>query len=324
MRIVGTVVVSVALLAIALVGYRLYGDYRRQADATGVERNSAVEPKKHAEIVGAGQVGRLASPAKASSLSTVALVELEGRSIEELIRRANEGDSRAGCRAARQLYDCAVLAEVPVEALSNGLSRTELALSASRDNSSANEWAHVQLAMFDASQRCKAVSPELQKSMAGILRSAALAGNRAAMLKYGSGEFLGLSPGLEATRHPEYERWKAEAQPMVLQSLRAGSLEAAFALWNAYRSDDGALEGIVPNDPVEAHVYKFLLHLAKGERPGTMVRLTRAQHDEALRRATKLHEEIFSGGLAQPEEAVLGPSWLNAGEEVVREPCMGP
>lgn len=205
--------------------------------------------------------------------------------------------------------------------LGAGLAGTEKQLEATRDFANADRFAHAQLGMLRAAERCKEAGSASMESMHAVLRRAALAGNRAAMLKYSSGEFLGLDPGLEATTHPGYAAWRHEAPSMAFNALKAGSLEAAFALAMAYGSDSDPLSAIIRDDPLEAAVYEMLLDLGNGDRPETRQRLTTSQEHDALRRARKLHQEIFAGRLAPVEATVLGPSWFNAADDSATDPC---
>lgn len=245
----------------------------------------------------------------------------EQQTIEQLLRAARAGDARAGCRVSRQLQDCVFLRKVPVGDLSKGFDSVEKALERAQDPANADLFAQAQIEMLRTVDRCRSVQPETLASMHHVLRKAALAGNRAAMLKYASGEFLGVDPGLEATRHPGYAAWRREAPSMLVRALQAGSLEAAFALGVAHAADHESLSAIIPDDPWAAAVYEMLVDLAQGDRPGTRQELSAAQKETALRRATKLHRDFFAGGLAPKEEAVLGPSWFNAADQTVSDPC---
>ncbi|MCX7041968.1 MAG: hypothetical protein NT117_04640 [Gammaproteobacteria bacterium] len=258
---------------------------------------------------------------KRDSLPPMTGAELDGLPLEALVARAGKGDAKAACRASFQLSDCALFKEHSPKQLSNRLGELEASPVWGKDAKDANLWASMQLDMLESVERCKAVPPESFAQLAALLRQSALSGNRAGMLKYASGEFLGSSPGLATTRQPGFAAWRADALPMALASLRAGSLEAAFALSNAYRSDEGALDAIVPNDPVEAHVYGLLVHLAQGEGTYTLATLTPAQNDVALNRARALHREIFAGAPARKEAAVLGPSWVNSWDQGAVDPC---
>lgn len=242
-------------------------------------------------------------------------------SIEQLIARADTGDVVAACHASRQLSDCALLKQFPADVLAKRLSESEASAASASDANSANHWATMQLGMLESLKRCSKVRPEALTRLAPLLRQSALGGNRVAMLKYSSGEFLGLTPGLEATRHPDFSIWRKEAVPMAMASLRAGSLEAAFALMTAYRSDEGAFAGIVANDLVEAHVYELVFHLAQGEPTYSLGSLTPAENDAALARAKALHAQIFAGGLADIEAGALGPTWLDSKAPQVPDPC---
>lgn len=256
-----------------------------------------------------------------TSLSPLTGPELEQLSVEALVARAGKGDARAACRAAFWLSDCASLKEFPPERLSIRLGEFEVDADMDKDTKNANLWAGMQVDMLESAERCKAVKEASFSHLAALLRQSALTGNRGAMLKYASGEFLGSSPGLEATRQPGFADWRAEALPMALASLRAGSLEAAFALYRAYESDEGALEGVVPDNPVEAQVYRQLFHLAQGEATYQIATLTPAQNELALKRARILHRQIFAGVLAKKEASVLGPTWQNSQDQGAVDPC---
>lgn len=284
-----------------------------QGHSAGTSLENPGRPSPNAQDrSGAGQIS--APPTRVGA-------ELDGLPIEALVARAGRGDAKAACRASFQLSDCALLKDYPPKDLSARLGELETSPVWGKDPKDANLWANMQLDMLETVERCKTVPPESSAQLAALLRQSALSGNRGAMLKYASGEFFGTSPGLKAMRQPEFAPWRAEALPMALASLQKGSLEAAFALSNAYRSDDGALDAIVPNDPVEAHMYELLLHLAQGEGTNSLATLTPTQNEVALNRARTLHREIFSGALAEKEASVLGPTWLNSRDQGVVDPC---
>lgn len=264
---------------------------------------------------------RPSAAAKRNALPSKAGAELDALPLEALVARAAKGDAKAACRASFQLSDCALLKQYSPKDLSARLGELESSPVWGKDARDANLWANMQLDMLESVERCEALRPESFAQLAALLRQSALSGNRGAMLKYASGEFLGTTPGLKATRQPGFASWRADALPMALASLRAGSLEAAFALSIAYRSDDGALDAIVPNDPVEAHVYELLLHLAQGEATYGLATLTPAQNEVALKRARRLHREIFADALAEKEASVLGPTWLNSRDQGAVNPC---
>ena len=261
-------------------------------------------------------------PANVPSAYTLPPADVEKAGIPELLAAAREGDTRAACQAARRLSDCVALREIPEEQLALAVASMEANADAASDHSAANQWGGMQLAMIDAAKACVGVEADTLALAGDIARTAAVAGNRAAMLKYSSGEFLGLSPGISATQDPRFEQWRLEALRFAMEAVRQGSVEAAFVLWQAYSSDEGALPGLVRDDVVQAHIYKFLLHLAQGEAVETNAQLTPAQWSEAMAQAKKLHQDVFGGSTPRRESSVLGPTWLNPASESDVNPCL--
>ena len=314
---------SLTALIAALVGVFALRDGTDPATGKSIAATPGISAERGLDRGGPQSLNGREQPAagKRNALPPMAGAELDGLPLDALLERAGEGDAKAACRASFQLSDCALFKEYSPKHWSARLGELEASPVWGKDAKDANLWANMQLDMLESVGRCKAVPPESISQLAALLRQSALSGNRGAMLKYASGEFLGTSPGLKATLQPGFASWRADALPMALASLRAGSLEAAFVLSIAYRSDDGALDAVVADDPVEAHVYELLFHLAQGEATYSLATLTPSQNKAALDRARILHREIFADALAEKEAGVLGPTWLNSRDQGAVDPC---
>ena len=215
------------------------------------------------------------------------------RALPDLKARADAGDRKAACRLASGLLRCqhgsaiwggANVAELERQSEAKG----QLAV--------ANYFAEEQTWLLELARECRDVPADVRSQGARYLRQAALAGDPAAMLAYGSGQHFNPN-GRGIAVGPAFDTWRREAPAMLQRALLAGHPAAATALSMAYMDDMGIPNAFVANDAYQGAVYHILSAKLFGTReyPGWLGSLDASELERARREATRLHDEVFAG-----------------------------
>ncbi len=216
-----------------------------------------------------------------------------GLALPDLKTRADAGDRKAACRLASGLLRC-----LHAPALWGGTDIAELErqTEANGQPEVANYFAEEQAWLLEVASECRDVPDGIKNEGARYLRQAALAGDPAAMLAYGSGQHFNPS-GRGIAVGPAFDTWRREAPVMLRRALLAGHPSAAPALSMAYLDDMGILNAFVANDAYQGAVHHMLSAMLFGTReyPGWLEGLDAQELERARREATRLHENVFAG-----------------------------
>jgi hypothetical protein len=186
--------------------------------------------------------------------------------VDDLLRRAKAGDTRAACRLGAELIRCSILlgnvrnlTTTPVgERILEQMDKDEATLEKEHFDFASALLANV--------QTCTGVDAATVAQGPKWLRTAALAGENDALVLYADG--MGMQPGAGSPysfiRDPGFDAWRREAPGMMWQALRQGSPDAVFALNAAYSSDYSAFGALVEDDPARARVLSSLFRAVYG------------------------------------------------------------
>lgn len=231
---------------------------------------------------------------------------------DTLQSRADAGDGHAACRLGIELLRCRHAGPYFDYAMQEVEKRVQ-ELRAKGDRAGAEALSARKLRTIEIHQACRGLDPALVARAHHYIRQAALAGEPEAMLRYASGESLGLLGNFSRLRSPEFEHWRREAPAMLSQALAAGRPEAVPLLSEAYRPPDEATTGIigwlVPNDPVQAHAYALLQQRLSGgiTLPGLhLPDLDAAGSTQASALAAEWQQRYFNGVAVDPEDVLYG------------------
>lgn len=170
----------------------------------------------------------------------------------ELRLRADAGDGRAACQLGVDLLRCA------------DTSAAQQLLASAEQNAAgglAPEQRAYMTRMEDRARRilaeCRDAHTDAWRQGNRYLRQAALAGEPEAMYRYARGDSVLLDYSHLNT--PEFDRWRAEAGPLLQLSFEAGYVPAMFELMAAYSDDSSPLAGLIPNDATKARAMRLLV-----------------------------------------------------------------
>jgi len=218
----------------------------------------------------------------------------------ELESRLAAGDGRAGCRLARELRRC--------HQLSFGDPTTQYLIDTAaqlpEDDPSAQAMANsavrIETNREIARTVCEGITPAHIDRRFDYLLRAAEAGHLLSMAEFADGQGFNQS---EFVLHPErLIQYRDRAPGMLRAALAAGSPEAAVFLWMALQDDMSFLGTLIPDDPVEAHAMRLLLHrigVVNTVRPPRQP-ITPQQEAAAEARAETLRREHFAQFAPRP------------------------
>lgn len=217
----------------------------------------------------------------------------------QLQSRADTGDRKAACRLGIELMRCHLLLKVHQASVADWMQELELSQEAKGKPEDANRVAGLNLGFMEQARRCASLPEGLVAQGPRYLRAAALAGEPEAMLRYADGQSLDAWGDFAYLRTPEFDQWRAEAAAVLNAALAAGRPEAVELLRQAHVGDQGPLQGLFENDPVQAHAY-FLLQgrlfnspTATPLPPPAGLDADQVHQAEAL--AAAMHERHFQG-----------------------------
>ncbi|QWP76635.1 hypothetical protein J5226_24175 [Lysobacter sp. K5869] len=229
-------------VAVALLGWQLW-------------RGRGAEPA----VAATSPVG--APPAASSAPAPIAPAPLppaaaptdyRQRRQAELRLRADAGDGHAACQLGVDLLRCA------------DTSAAQQLLASAEQNSAAGlapEQRAYMTRMEDRARRilaeCRDAHSDAWRQGNRYLRQAALAGEPEAMYRYARGDSVLLDYSHLNT--PEFDRWRAEAGPLLQLSFEAGYVPAMFELMAAYSDDSSPLAGLIANDATKARAMRLLI-----------------------------------------------------------------
>lgn len=226
--------------------------------------------------------------------------------------RADAGDAKAACRLGIELLRCQRLGWFQ-DYTREHLLYAEAEATKAGDLDLADELARANLHYREIGLACAELSPALMERGAHYLRQAALAGEPEAMLRYADGQGFRQSPWDHGyLRSPEFDQWRREAPGMIERALALGRPEAVHLLESAHTSDEGLLQGIVRNDPVQAAAHRQLIERLQGadgpRLPAgrNLPRLDTQQEQQAMALAADWHARHFDGGRVDAERALDG------------------
>lgn len=237
---------------------------------------------------------------------------------DTLQSRADAGDGHAACRLGIELLRCRHVGPYFEYAMQEVEKRVQ-ELRTRGDTAGAEALVARKLRALEVHEACRGLDPTLVARAHHYIRQAALAGEPEAMLRYASGESLGLVGNFNRLRSPDFEHWRREAPALLEQALAAGRPEAVPLLSEAYRPTDEATTSIigwlVVNDPVQAHAYALLQQNLSGgiALPGLRLPdLDAAGMEQAQALATEWQQRYFDGVPVDPEDVLYGlPSLLD-------------
>lgn len=239
--------------------------------------------------------------------------------VAALLPAADAGDTRAACRVAVELVGCQHAAGMVGHSVLRG----------ERDGPFAAEVSAAQ-AEWDAGvaahhARCLAIAPEIQARAAGLLRTAAHAGEADAALLYAQGTHLMQGTSRDFMAHPGFAQWRAEAEAMLWRSLRAGDARATFLIAIGSSGDFGLLDGLIDDDLVTARAM-WLLRARLQARSSRHMQRTGEEELRAAELAARWHHEHFDDRILTEEtleiDALRPPMPWIAKHEPQR--CTGP
>ena len=228
--------------------------------------------------------------------------------------RADAGDSLAACRLGMELLRCQQVPDEFADQHFQELERQEKYNRENGDTQRAERIAAGRRASLEIRAACREIPKTLRDRAHHSLRQAALAGEPDALLRYASGESLGLMGRFDRLTSPDLDAWRREAPELLQRALAAGQPEAVQLLAEAHRPGDEAtttiIGWVIPNDPIQAHAYSLLQRQLSGgisppgQRPVTGLDETGFARAESL--AEDLRQRHFDGVPVDPERVVLG------------------
>lgn len=237
-----------------------------------------------------------------------------------LLARADAGDPVAACRLGEALLRCRDLAAWEAADARGG---TDMAESFARSGNLRAAVAIDEQRLWRLEQlaRCDALDDGLRKRGPEYLARAARAGNRHAMVLYGSGLHIDPQGGFAAT--PEFDAWRREAPAMLQRALRAGEPSAVMALLMGYQDDMGFHSALIPDDPERAYAFSLLAGRLFG-RPQADVYsqdLDAAAIARAGELAKQMHEQYFGGRQFGADRVFATPPALQRPDGHPQDPC---
>lgn len=237
---------------------------------------STAEPAASGDVADAAHE-EPAAPGAAAGATYFPLGADPATVIGTLLPLAQSGDSAAACRVALERLACESVLHRREEILEYLQREEEKALDRTRHpddpamsrllDRRADRYAALQIQLIERERACKRVPEALRLDSVDWLRRAALAGHLESMLRYATGQSLGIIEGLDQDEfrrfefmgHPEFDTWRRQAPSILNGMLADGRPEAAFVLLFAYSDDATPLSGLIRDDPVEAAVMRLVL-----------------------------------------------------------------
>jgi hypothetical protein len=303
----------VILLTIVLLPVVLFVAYRAWQHTPGQPRSPVPQATDPAQTSPTANV-----PVRAPRLGTESPLPPPDAPVVDvatlLQTRADAGDSLAACRLGMELLRCQQVPDEYAGYQFQESERQEKSRRESGDIKMAERIAEGRRATIEIAAACREIPKATRDRAHRYLRQAALAGEPEAMLRYASGESLGLMGHFDRLNSPDFEDWRREAPGLLQNALAAGRPEAVHLLAEAYRPADDATTTIVgwliPNDPVQAHAYSQLQRQLSGgisppgQQPAAGLDDAGLARAEAL--AVDLRRRHFDGLTVDPERVVLG------------------
>jgi hypothetical protein len=229
----------------------------------------------------------------------------------DLLRRADAGDSAAACRLGIELVRCQRLMMFGRE--------QDLALiwqqqAISEDGDGRTKEAERLQALADRFQpiaaSCRSLPDDVLARGPELLRAAALAGEPEALLRQASGSDLfpggafGMPGWLDS---PEFDRWRHEAPQLLRRALATGRPEVVLMYANGYAGGSGPIEGLLPDDVQQAAAWRALARRMFGSDAETRLQPLLQLPGEvdvaaAEAQAERWHVEYFDGAKFEGEE----------------------
>lgn len=220
--------------------------------------------------------------------------------LDELRRRASEGDAPAACRLGMELFHCAQLDE------SRAALAADLADAEGDDPAQRKGITWFQEAVATMEMRCRGVAPLDPLEAFRAQLAAARGGVVQSQLQLAA--FPPLAD-VDVIDHPEvWREWRAAALPALESALAAGDRRAAYKLASAYeqRFASPFTPRLAPEDPYRAYTYRRLVTLL-AQRSGSSnlqreaadeekaaATLTEAQRRAAATEAQRLFDRYFA------------------------------
>lgn len=278
------------------------------APATGAE---AVD-----RLTGLSSTETNASPGLAAPSPSVPIPPIDtpiSIAVDALRQHADAGDAQAACRLGMELLRCQHVPEDSIYLIQES-ERQEKYRRENGEPKMAERIAAGRRAALEIHAACREIPKTTRDRAHNYIRQAALAGEPEAMLRYASGETLGLLGHFHRLNSPEFEAWRREAPVFLRRALAAGRPEAVYLLAEAYRPTDDATTTIigwlVANDPIQAHAYALLQRQLSGGITPPGQRPINGLDDAGIARAKALADDLrqrhFAGVTVDPERVVLG------------------
>lgn len=218
----------------------------------------------------------------------------------DLAARADAGDAGAACRVSLELLRCRHLLRVP------GIHPISLQQKAVQAESvgerAAAEGALIEgdrLALLE--ERCRTIAPEMLDRAPHWLRQAALAGEREALLQYIDGRNLFSEMDFSYIDKPHFELWRREAPGLLNRVLADGEPQAAIWMAEGRGGGEGAIQGLLANDPARARTWLVVVHrLFEGRLPMSVPVLPAEPEErtQIAETAARWHARWFAGRTA--------------------------
>ena len=231
--------------------------------------------------------------------------------IANLLLRAESGDTQAACQLGTRLMACNYAGWYGAANLEE-IRQQERDAVAKGDDEAANRAAAFLLAGTLAKRWCTGLPAGLRHRALEFTRSAALAGEPEAIVRYATGQVLVvdvMKPNAFLLS-PQFDTWRTEALAMIESLERSGDPQAVLALLDAY-GEGNHLTLLVPVDPVRDAAHLLLAQKMFGEQQAfdrfkALSRVTPAQAEEAESLAEQWHRSRFSGRRYRLEDHTRG------------------
>lgn len=263
--------VAVAVLVAVALGWVAYGsrnDATRGAQATAQSASVAESADSEPDAAPASpDATPIASPRETASLAPAPVASVAhdaplppldepfAQHLDELRRRAQDGDAPAACRLGMELYQCQRLGDI------QAILAAQLADTGGDDPAQRENVESFQASVARLEAQCRGVVPlDALESFRAHL-TAARGGVVQAQLQLAA--FPPLAH-IDVIDHPEiWRQWRDAAMPALEAALAAGEPRAAYALASAYdeRFVSPFAPRLAPVDPYRAYTYRRLVTL---------------------------------------------------------------
>jgi len=254
-------------------------------------------------------------------------------SLPSLRERADAGDGKAACRLAMELLRCREVGRLTPER-ERWMEEQLQALPAGSADERVESMARTLSLHRGVRAACAGLPAGLEDQAGRYLRTAALAGEPEALIRYAAGEGFDNRAGYGYILTPEFDQWRREARGLMDRALVGGDPRAAVFLYGAHSNDTGLFAGLTAGEASETYAYAALIRNLYGESLAPLASFLdfptppAEQAGPAAARAAAWHQDYFDGRqfdlIDMALDAELLPEHATADEVLARELCPGP